>query len=518
MAAHTTARFRRWETTIQVAAGTTLLLGLFGLSEFVCGRYVDAWDKQRPPAIPGTDDAQSERARRFSRDNPVPLVRDTTVLWRNMPGAERTQPVNPRADEHPAAWTLRNSSEGFRGDERPFKGSDDVYRILCVGDSVTFGFNVDQDEPFARRLEAEIARRHPGARIEVINAGVIGWSWVQGVRFVERYGLPLHPSVIIAGHGANDQYWNVHTTDREHMWELESPIARGREALADLLAVSATYRALLAVFPPAQAAPDLSPACEVQSWQTGACHRVALPEIEATVHHLAHLAADNGIDLIVWNSDFVETPAVQAVRRAAQRDGLIFLDEVQHVAALRLAAEFSRARELHLAPAHLPTLPRQLVDERTQARRGARLLFRVQVASTAEHVSISGAWGVRGDATFDEPMYDDGTHGDEIANDHVFSVVLEAPPNEGTVRYLFTHDGTPEFVPLPPYTPLWAARHARFGDDGISFIERFGERFMMVERAHPDPAGHAVIATDLLKQIEALPSFGRFLGTGSAAS
>src|SRR5688572_30749205 len=49
--------------------------------------------------------------------NPAPLARDVNLLWRNEPGARKTQPVNPRAYGTSDEWTIENNSRGYRGPE-----------------------------------------------------------------------------------------------------------------------------------------------------------------------------------------------------------------------------------------------------------------------------------------------------------------------------------------------------------------------------------------------------------------
>src|SRR5581483_189566 len=121
--------------------------------------------------------------------NPAPLVRDPLYLWRNEPLARKTQPVNPLPFGSHAAWTIANDSRGYRDPDRPLPAEHDgVFRIVCLGDSITFGFNVDQDETFPRRLERLLNQRHPGHPVEVVNTAVPGWSWLQGLRFYETEG------------------------------------------------------------------------------------------------------------------------------------------------------------------------------------------------------------------------------------------------------------------------------------------------------------------------------------------
>jgi lysophospholipase L1-like esterase len=104
------------------------------------------------------------------------------------------------------------------------------FRILCIGDSVTFGFNVDQSDSYPERLQAALRARFPGRPIRVINAGTPGWSWLQGVLFLEREGLALHPDLVIMAHGANDRFFAAKITDAERIGELRRPGVRWVES------------------------------------------------------------------------------------------------------------------------------------------------------------------------------------------------------------------------------------------------------------------------------------------------
>jgi lysophospholipase L1-like esterase len=48
-----------------------------------------------------------------------------------------------------------------------------VFRIACVGDSVTFGFNVDDADTYPQLLAQQLERAHPG-RFQVLNFGIPG--------------------------------------------------------------------------------------------------------------------------------------------------------------------------------------------------------------------------------------------------------------------------------------------------------------------------------------------------------
>jgi lysophospholipase L1-like esterase len=434
--------------------------------------------------------------------NPVPLVADRELLWRNQPGAQRDVPANPRGIGRPETWHVAIDRSGYRGPDRSSGvESGPVYRILCIGDSITYGWGTDQDDVFPRRVEAILRERHPGADIEVTNAGVPEWSWIQGLRFLEREGLALRPDVVVMGHGTNDQLKDTRTTDLENLggstaWS--HAIYRARNILGD----TNTFRALERFR--GHPIPGPSRACRKQIARYGLCQRVSLEEIESAVHDVAQLTAKNGIDLLLINVDFMHTRAIEASRAVADREHLRLIDFVERFDSVRMAREDARRARFGLAPARvLPSHPS------TEGNRS--LVLRVHVPGAPAKVTVEGrAYGLD-ELPFNAPMFDDGTHGDERPHDGVYSTTIEVPARFRATEYKFIRDGEMEFTPLPPLPPQHGARLLMGTEDRIAPVEDFAELYLMVEQAHPDREGHALIADALADEVEALPSFQRYI-------
>src|SRR4029077_3835953 len=144
------------------------------------------------------------------------------------------------------------------------------------------------------------------------------------------------------------------------------------------------------------------------------------------------------------------------------------------------------------------------------------LVLRVHVPGHPTTVTVQGrAYGLD-ESPFDEPMFDDGTHGDERPHDGVYSTTLELPARLRATEYKSTRDGEMEFMPLPPMPSQHGVRLLTGSEDRIAPVEEFGEPYLMAEQMHPDRDGHALIADALADEIEGLPSFQRFIDqTGS---
>jgi lysophospholipase L1-like esterase len=435
--------------------------------------------------------------------NPAPLVADGHLLWRNEPGARRQVPADPKVIGRPETWGVAIDQSGYRGPDRQAGAeAGPVYRVLCIGDAITYGWGTDQADVFPRRLEAILGEGYPGTTIEVINAGVPGWSWLQGLRFLEHEGLALRPDVVVVGLGTNDQMTDTRSTDLENLGG-STLWSRTFFHVSNLLGNTNTFRALELLRHPI---PGPSHACQRQIASYGLCHRVSLEEIASAVREVGRLTAANGIDLLLINVDFMRTRAVEAERDAADRKHLHLLDFVERFDAARLARENARCARFGLVPGeHMPS------SRKPDGKR--RLLLRVHVPGPPARVRVQGhAYGLD-DLPFDEPMFDDDTHGDEKEHDGVYSTTIEVPARFWATEYTFSRDGEPECIPGSRSPSRRSDGHLLIGtEDRIAPVEEFGELYLMADQAHPCRDGHALIAETLAAEIEQLPSFRRFVG------
>ncbi|HET6372451.1 MAG TPA: SGNH/GDSL hydrolase family protein [Candidatus Polarisedimenticolia bacterium] len=86
---------------------------------------------------------------------------------------------------------------GFRGPDTPRRKPTGTTRILCLGGARTFGVGVDDAATWPRVLGSTLADRSPVRPIEVINAGVAGFTLVDQIAFLEDHGLDLEPDLIV---------------------------------------------------------------------------------------------------------------------------------------------------------------------------------------------------------------------------------------------------------------------------------------------------------------------------------
>lgn len=101
------------------------------------------------------------------------------------------------------SFPVSTNSHGFRDREYPLVPSSGTVRILCLGDSLTFGDGVAVEDTYPKRLEA-ILGEHGERKVEVINTGVPSYDTWQEITFFESKGAKFEPRIVVLGFYGND--------------------------------------------------------------------------------------------------------------------------------------------------------------------------------------------------------------------------------------------------------------------------------------------------------------------------
>jgi lysophospholipase L1-like esterase len=96
--------------------------------------------------------------------------------------------------------TVEINSAGFRDDEYSIEKGDE-WRIIFLGDSLTFGWGVEKEETFEHLLERALDAKRP---TEILNFGTGNYNTVQEVNLFLERGLAYRPDQVVLFYFIND--------------------------------------------------------------------------------------------------------------------------------------------------------------------------------------------------------------------------------------------------------------------------------------------------------------------------
>ncbi len=204
--------------------------------------------------------------------------------------------------------------------ERGFRGSDfrdakppGIARVVCMGDSATFGlvnhggFRITYTPTYSSELQ-DVLNTDIHQKVQVINAGIIGYSTSEGLRLLKHEVRHWGPDLITIRYGVNDHLRK--SNDYRPDFESHNPIVRwGTDQLLDLR----TYQLLTriknsqqtntvaaaapvgAATTPGLAAKPKQPAAPVTKFEV----RVPLPNFEYNLRRLVTVGRAAGAQVVL---------------------------------------------------------------------------------------------------------------------------------------------------------------------------------------------------------------------------
>ena len=116
-----------------------------------------------------------------------------------VPRCEATWNAEALSGTEPTSF--RTNAIGLRDAELE---EDGAVRILALGDSCTWGWQVAQDDAYPQQLQRLLNEQFGQGQYRVINAGVPGYTSYQGLLYLRDVGIELHPAIVLIGYGFND--------------------------------------------------------------------------------------------------------------------------------------------------------------------------------------------------------------------------------------------------------------------------------------------------------------------------
>jgi hypothetical protein len=106
------------------------------------------------------------------------------------------------------SWKFVTNSQGFRNlVDFDYEKPADTIRVLSLGDSHTQGYEVRQEYTFSSVVARYLSRENYS--VEVMNAGVSGFSTSEALLFLENEGIKYKPDFVLLGFYRNDLEDNI---------------------------------------------------------------------------------------------------------------------------------------------------------------------------------------------------------------------------------------------------------------------------------------------------------------------
>lgn len=525
--------------TVKITTATLLLLLLAeagvrlvyyirnSCAEYVLAPYVNRISGPVPPwlddlRITEPDEALMWKGRRGVRRKYVDVFSPSQTEEEPIALLRRFSPFVPDSLMKNPVWEVTLNSDGFRDEEIPKVKPPSGLRIVCLGDSWTFGANANQQQAYPQLLKALLRKEFPEDHVEVINLGVVGYSSYQGLELLKRSALKLNPDIVIIGFAMNDSVvagWRDKDTPPQKTFELRRALAENLEApkLLKYLVDASRFKAVpMSEHLKAMTNPERMISCEgwISAESLDAADyekfksktRVSPDDYESNIREMIALTRSHGAaPIMLYNELRQGTPYQLALEKISREEGVALVDSSTLIAEARRRIETELEEKLNLKPSE--ALPE------TGSARETEVVFRVYMGEWAvpKAVYITGPHTPLGDAMPNHvAMYNDGTHGDQRAADRVWSYTASFPP--GTkIFYVYTNsgkDGTWENLDVPKVRS-YVVPATSMGKVYLP-VETFGKIYMQADPTHPDAAGYELIARGLsesLKQNEKFTAY-----------
>jgi lysophospholipase L1-like esterase len=121
---------------------------------------------------------------------------------------------------------IKLNAFGLRDMEYNMEKREGTYRIIVLGDSITFGNTMSLDDIYTEQLEGLYAEKNK--QVEVINLGMTGYDTLAEVSALEHKGMRFDPDMVIIGYCVNDIAISGNIAEIIRAEKYSSPLYRAR--------------------------------------------------------------------------------------------------------------------------------------------------------------------------------------------------------------------------------------------------------------------------------------------------
>jgi len=432
--------------------------------------------------------------------SPVHTEQERTVLLRQfLPRLPDSLKGNP-------SWEISLNSEGFRDVEFRKQKSSSVFRIICLGDSWTFGWNVGQNQAYPQMLKSLLSRDFSKANFEVFNLGVGGYTSLNGLRLLKTIALDLNPDVIVIGFAMNEPgmagFRDKTTPTGEESVTLLKTLSGmvNKSEFFQLL----RYWALLLKWKPESIDRHIEKMSRQTTWKRQVVDddfdklepwmKDSLKDFDNNHREMIKVARSHNISIVLlYNEFWKDSPYLKVLQKISRDERVPLVDSSTLIAGAQKRIENELEKKLDLQPGK---------SQRNNAHGEIEVVFRVFADkwSVPKAIYMAGNHPKLGNLIPNKiVMYDDGTHGDQKAGDNVWSYSATFPPGTN-LFYVYTNSGEQgkwEGLDVPHIRSFTV--EAKNGEAKLYRpIESFGKIYMQADPWHTNAAGYELIAKALL--------------------
>lgn len=283
------------------------------------------------------------------------------VEGRERPGPPSSNVRAPRNLSHGFYFgnDVNTNAEGLRGGPVPHPCPPGEIRVLCLGDTETFGASLSDAETWPGAMEALLNAQTPAGRhVRAINAGQPGYSAYQGTGLLREVGNAYDCGIVVAMFGYDDAQGAPACT------EPHTPAGPFAWGSAGRLRQSAAWRYLQ--YRVTAPTPGGTPAATNGPWWERSAANMRWMRDETVAHggrfviaaegtrRLGRVATRSGPDLVAFEH-------LKAAYRSLASDVLI-VDDVFHASGLSEDALFLDPLAVHVSSAGAGLIARAMAD------------------------------------------------------------------------------------------------------------------------------------------------------------
>lgn len=215
--------------------------------------------------------------------------------------------------------TIKINSRGFRDRERTVKKDKNVFRILCLGDSSTFGLYVPLVKTYHALLEEKLNSEfgRSKTKFEVINAGVPGYTSYQGLHLYKKKGRLYEPDIVIFYFGVNDTKKEFYLDDKQIVPDVPSSFKVAAEN--NFLMKLDSYRILRKII--------VKLVLIYRNAEGETVQRVSPEDFKANILELNRLCKNNGSSLLLIMYPF----NIKKVNELRKERAIVLLREMESI-------------------------------------------------------------------------------------------------------------------------------------------------------------------------------------------